>query len=232
SLAEYFVPAAVDGDVEHSDAAGLQGALDLGGESVQVERVVQVSGELEEEGCAGAGRGGQPPAGDGHHRWNQPSGEERAKKKRAGRGHGNGARAIGGTPRVAKICGVRGGGGGDDEQADTFLRRYETAPGYVSFEDMSDTAAFRDSSGRPPEAAISDPLVRSASRLYACEAFRRLQPRRQRSPGPLGTHRGSAMHGLVKKYCAPLLRNLPPVEPAVTSFLWAIHFQIILVMMF
>ena len=80
-------------------------------------------------------------------------------------------------------------------------------PRYVSFEDVvgAATAPFPD--GCPPErGAISDPLVRAASRLYAREAAA-LRPqqnrRRQRSPGPLGTRRGSAMHGLVKKYVHP-----------------------------
>ncbi|OEL12791.1 hypothetical protein BAE44_0026189 [Dichanthelium oligosanthes] len=92
-------------------------------------------------------------------------------------------------------------GGGDDEKADTFLPRY--GEGYVSFEDLIGTATFWDGgSGRPHEAGISHPLVRTASRLYACEAVKPPR-RRQASPGPLGTRRGSAMHGLVKKYVHP-----------------------------
>ncbi|PUZ47082.1 hypothetical protein GQ55_7G134500 [Panicum hallii var. hallii] len=82
-------------------------------------------------------------------------------------------------------------------------------PRYVSFEDVigAAEAPFPDGGGQPERrAVISDPLVRAASRLYAREAAA-LRPqqnrRRQRSPGPLGTRRGSAMHGLVKKYVQP-----------------------------
>ena len=81
-------------------------------------------------------------------------------------------------------------------------------PRYVSFEDVIGATAAPFPDGGAPErgATISDPLVRAASRLYAREAAA-LRPqqnrRRQRSPGPLGTSRGSAMHGLVKKYVHP-----------------------------
>jgi len=80
-------------------------------------------------------------------------------------------------------------------------------PRYVSFEDVVGAAMAPFPDGCPPErGAISDPLVRAASRLYAREAAA-LRPqqnrRRQRSPGPLGTSRGSAMHGFVKKYVHP-----------------------------
>ncbi|XP_062227371.1 uncharacterized protein LOC133925466 [Phragmites australis] len=110
-------------------------------------------------------------------------------------GCGCGCGCGGGVPR-----GTHGNGGSGD--TDTNLKRCEMAPGYVSFEDVIGTEAFREgSAGRPPEAGISDQLVRTASRLYAGEVA---QPRhRRRSPGPLGTRRGSAMHGLVRKYVKP-----------------------------
>ncbi|KAL6650639.1 hypothetical protein ACP70R_009564 [Stipagrostis hirtigluma subsp. patula] len=94
--------------------------------------------------------------------------------------------------------------GGDDEAGgDAYLKRRETAPGYVSFEDVIGSEEFREGSARPPEAGITDPLVRTASRLYLRGAP---QPRhRRRSPGPLGTRRGSALHVLVKKYVNPCL---------------------------
>lgn len=50
-----LVAAAVHGHVEHGEAAGAQGALDLGGEAVGVERVVEDVGELEVEGVVGEG---------------------------------------------------------------------------------------------------------------------------------------------------------------------------------
>ncbi|TKW04317.1 hypothetical protein SEVIR_7G100800v4 [Setaria viridis] len=101
-----------------------------------------------------------------------------------------------------------GGGGGGFPRGKPRHRKggdeaAEGAVGYVSFEDVIGTAAFRDGIGRPPEAGISDPLVRTASRLYYAHQAPRLRHRRQRSPGPLGTRRGSAMHGLVKKYVHP-----------------------------
>ena len=95
-----------------------------------------------------------------------------------------------------------------DEHAAEANFHVSAVPGYVSFEDVIGGAAlYRDGSGRPLEAAISDPLVRMASRLYAREDGR-LHPRRQPSPGPLGTHRGSPTHAIVKKYVHPLQDSL------------------------
>jgi hypothetical protein len=86
-----------------------------------------------------------------------------------------------------------------DEHAVKAYFHVSAAPGYVSFEDViSGTALFRDGSGQTLEAAISDPLVRTASQLYAHEDGRSPHCRRQ-SPGPLGTSRCSAMHAIVKK---------------------------------
>ncbi|CAN6234955.1 unnamed protein product [Urochloa humidicola] len=94
------------------------------------------------------------------------------------------------------ILTAAGGGGGrrrsrraDD---DAYQKRWE-APGYVSFEDLIGTSSFWD------DPSAGDPLVRTASRLG------RPRSRRIRSPGPLGTRRGSAMHGLVKKYVNPFI---------------------------
>jgi len=50
--------------VEDGDAAGAQGPLDLGGEAVQVERVVEDVGELEVEGGVGEGLGVEVPPDD------------------------------------------------------------------------------------------------------------------------------------------------------------------------
>ena len=59
-----LVPAAVHGDVEDGDAAGAQRALDLGGEAVRVERVVEDVGELEVEGGVGEGLRVEVPPDD------------------------------------------------------------------------------------------------------------------------------------------------------------------------
>ncbi|RLM73252.1 hypothetical protein C2845_PM15G07830 [Panicum miliaceum] len=96
----------------------------------------------------------------------------------------------------------RSGGG---ERAGGTPLLASSPPRYVSFEDVigaAETSSFGNGGG----GTISDPLVRAASRLYAREAAALRPPqnrRRQRSPGPLGTRRGSAMHGLVKKYVHP-----------------------------
>jgi hypothetical protein len=97
------------------------------------------------------------------------------------------------------------GGGGGFPRAKTRSgdEAAEWEIGYVSFEDLIGTTAFRDCIGRPPEAGISDPLVRTASRLYYAHQTPMLRHRRHRSPGPFGTRRGGAMHGLVKKYVHP-----------------------------
>ena len=50
--------------MEDGDAAGAQGPLDLGGEAVQVERVVEDVGELEVEGGVGEGLGVVVPPDD------------------------------------------------------------------------------------------------------------------------------------------------------------------------
>ena len=47
--------------MEDGDAAGAQGPLDLGGEAVRVERVVEDVGELEVEGGVGEGLGVEAP---------------------------------------------------------------------------------------------------------------------------------------------------------------------------
>ncbi|CAN6228045.1 unnamed protein product [Urochloa humidicola] len=85
----------------------------------------------------------------------------------------------------------RGDGGGrrrrgrrGDDYA--YQKRWETT-GYVSFEDLIGTSSYWDEPG--------EPLVRLG----------RPRNRRIRSPGPLGTRRGSAMHGLVKKYVNPFI---------------------------
>ncbi|KAI5015313.1 hypothetical protein ZWY2020_056703 [Hordeum vulgare] len=91
--------------------------------------------------------------------------------------------------------------GGIDETKDYFKRR-ETDPAYVSFEDMLASKEYREANSRPPEAAIRDPLVRTASRLYTSTAHPR---QRRRSPGPLGTRRGGTMYRFVKKYVCPCL---------------------------
>ncbi|KAK3144818.1 hypothetical protein QOZ80_4AG0318310 [Eleusine coracana subsp. coracana] len=95
------------------------------------------------------------------------------------------------------------------------MKRCQTAPGYVSFEDVIGGEELFGRRGRgtwrPPEeetGVISDPLVRTASRLYAlADTSDRHQPPRHRrtSPGPLGTRRGSAMYWLAKKYVSPCL---------------------------
>ncbi|XP_066359884.1 uncharacterized protein [Miscanthus floridulus] len=86
-----------------------------------------------------------------------------------------------------------------DEHAAEAYFHVSVAPGYVSFEDVIGGAAlYRDRSGQPLEAAISDPLMRTASRLYVREDGRSHHCRQQ-SPGPLGTRRGSAMHAIIKK---------------------------------
>jgi hypothetical protein len=98
-----------------------------------------------------------------------------------------------------------------DEHAAEAYFHVSAAPGYVSFEDViGGTALYRDGSGRPLEAAISDPLMRTASRLYARDDGR-AHPRRQPSPGPLGTRRGSPMHAIVKKYVHPLQNFLADI---------------------
>ena len=90
-----------------------------------------------------------------------------------------------------------------DEHAAEANFHVSAVPGYVSFEDVIGGAAlYRDGSGRPLEAAISDPLVRTASRLYAREDGR-LHPRRQPSPDC-----GSPTHAIVKKYVHPLQDSL------------------------
>ncbi|CAL5067642.1 unnamed protein product [Urochloa decumbens] len=81
---------------------------------------------------------------------------------------------------------------GDDDD-DAYQKRWQ--PGYVSFEDMIGTSSNWDE----PDAGAGDPLLRTTSRLG------RPRNRRIRSPGPLGTRRGSAMHGLVKKYVNPFI---------------------------
>lgn len=50
--------------MEDGDAAGAQGPLDLGGEAVLVERVVEDVGELEVEGGVGEGLGVEVPPDD------------------------------------------------------------------------------------------------------------------------------------------------------------------------
>ena len=50
--------------MEDGNAAGAQGPLDLGGEAVQVERVVEDVGELEVEGGVGEGLGVEVPPDD------------------------------------------------------------------------------------------------------------------------------------------------------------------------
>jgi hypothetical protein len=91
-----------------------------------------------------------------------------------------------------------------DEHAAEAYFHVSVAPGYVSFEDViGGTALYRDRSGQPLEVAISDPLMRTASRLYVREDGRSHHCRQQ-SPGPLGTRRGSAMHAIIKKYVHPL----------------------------
>jgi len=49
-IGRVLIPTAVHGDVEHRDTPGAQGTLDLGGEPVRVQRVVEDVGELEVEG--------------------------------------------------------------------------------------------------------------------------------------------------------------------------------------
>jgi hypothetical protein len=87
---------------------------------------------------------------------------------------------------------------------DVYFKRRQIASGegYVSFEDMMSSLEFREDGSRPPEARIGDPLVGTAPRLYS----RAGHPRhRRRSPGPLGTRRGGAMHRFVKNYITPCL---------------------------
>lgn len=104
----------------------------------------------------------------------------------------------------------------DEEHADdACLGASETAamaPRYVSFEDLIGTETFtfwdRGGGGQlpPDERVITDPLiVKTAPRLYNKHEVATVKPprKRRRSPGPLGTRRGSAMHGLVKKYVHP-----------------------------
>uniref|UniRef100_A0A0E0DDY7 Uncharacterized protein n=1 Tax=Oryza meridionalis TaxID=40149 RepID=A0A0E0DDY7_9ORYZ len=85
---------------------------------------------------------------------------------------------------------------------DAYFKRCHTTPGYVSFEDVIGSHEFEESSRRPPESGISDPLLRATSRLYA-----RPHPalHRRRSPGPLGTRRGGAVYRFVKRYVCPCL---------------------------
>uniref|UniRef100_A0A0E0KQE4 Uncharacterized protein n=1 Tax=Oryza punctata TaxID=4537 RepID=A0A0E0KQE4_ORYPU len=93
---------------------------------------------------------------------------------------------------------ARDGGG----PIDAYFKRCHTTPGYVSFEDVIGSQEFEESSRRPPEAGISDPLVRVTSRLYA-----RPHPvlHRRRSPGPLGTRRGGAIYRFIKRYVCPCI---------------------------
>ncbi|CAN6241825.1 unnamed protein product [Urochloa humidicola] len=88
------------------------------------------------------------------------------------------------------ILTAEGGGGGRRrrrrEDDDAYQKRWGTT-GYVSFEDLIGTSSHWDELG--------EPLVRLG----------RPRNRRIRSPGPLGTRRGSAMHGLVKKYVNPFI---------------------------
>jgi hypothetical protein len=87
---------------------------------------------------------------------------------------------------------------------DLYFKRREIpqGAGYVSFEDMISSLEFREGGKRPPETAITDPDERTALRLFS----RKTHPRhRRRSPGPLGTRRGGAMHRFVKKYVTPCL---------------------------
>ncbi|KQJ82544.1 hypothetical protein BRADI_5g09575v3 [Brachypodium distachyon] len=97
-----------------------------------------------------------------------------------------------------------------DDVFETFLKRRQTAPGYVSFEDVIGSKEFREGmSGRRPEAGIRDPLVRTASRLYS-------RPRHRRpSPGPLGTRRGGSMHRFIKLFLSPSFHFIAKVFPCV-----------------
>ncbi|KAE8809155.1 hypothetical protein D1007_14199 [Hordeum vulgare] len=88
--------------------------------------------------------------------------------------------------------------GSDEAEACFEGRRRAGDMGYVSFEDMVLFEAFREGNGRSSEAGA----VTTASRMYTRVAHRRY---RRRSPGPLGTRRGGAMHRFVKKFVCPCL---------------------------
>ncbi|XP_040379261.1 uncharacterized protein LOC121054223 [Oryza brachyantha] len=131
-----------------------------------------------------------------------------------GGGGGGGWRSSLAGPRQPKrlhsyddlVLAARDGEGNDDDGGiEAYFNRCHSTPGYVSFEDVIHSAEFKEDMSRrssPEACVISDPLVRSTSRLYAT----RVQPRhRRRSPGPLGTRRGGAMYRLIKKYVLPCL---------------------------
>lgn len=88
--------------------------------------------------------------------------------------------------------------GSDEAEVYFEGRRRAGDLGYVSFEDMVLFEVFREGNGRSSEAGA----VTTASRMYTRVAHRRY---RRRSPGPLGTRRGGAMHRFVKKYVCPCL---------------------------
>ncbi|XBI86088.1 hypothetical protein VPH35_094108 [Triticum aestivum] len=88
--------------------------------------------------------------------------------------------------------------GGDEAEVCFEGRRRAGDLGYVSFEDMVLFEAFREGNVRSSEAGA----VTTASRMYTRVAHRRY---RRRSPGPLGTRRGGAMHRFVKKFVCPCL---------------------------
>lgn len=113
----------------------------------------------------------------------------------------NGATNNGGGGSVR----LRPRGDPEDSSIDR-IKRCQTAPGYVSFDDIiggdEAFARWREADG----VIISHPLVRTASRLYALTDATDRQPRHSRpSPGPFGTRRGSALHWIAKRYLGPCL---------------------------
>jgi hypothetical protein len=93
--------------------------------------------------------------------------------------------------------------GAELDNARRILKRCQTAPGYVSFDDVLDEAFGRK--GRSKSAQLLAQMQAGGS---AYEPPRR---KRCRSPDPLGTRRGRFMHRLVVEYLSPCLDFLGSV---------------------
>lgn len=138
------------------------------------------------------------------------------------RSYGDVALAVG-TVQCDDVKPLRGtvvranGDDDDDDECQLGIALAEATPRYVSFEDLIGTETFTfwkkknggGGDGQLPadeRDVVTDPLiVNTAPRLYKHNQVATVKPprKRGRSPGPLGTRRGSAMHGIVKRYVHP-----------------------------